>query len=114
MTANIPGSFPTAQGGRGIVPPARVQTFIEQGKTGDMSGVGVQDKAGGFVEAKKNPNNNEDRDQVIGKELSLLASCFRLPQITSIPQNRTFRARIRHRPFCAKADFASLRYFQYR
>ncbi len=61
MTANIPGSFPTERGGRGIVPPAKVETFIGQRKTEDMPEVGVQDKAGGVVEANKNPNNNEKR-----------------------------------------------------
>ncbi len=62
MTASIPGSFPTERGGRGIVPPAKVETFIEQMKTGGMPEVGVEDKAGGVGEANKNPNNNERRE----------------------------------------------------
>ena len=59
MTANIPGSFPTERGGRGIVPPAKVEIFIEQRKIEDMPEVGVQDKAGGVVEANKNSKNKE-------------------------------------------------------
>jgi len=38
-----------------------VETFIEQRKIEDMPEVGWQDKAGGVVEANKNPNNNEKR-----------------------------------------------------
>ena len=61
MTATIPGSFPMERGGRGIVPPAKVETFTERRKIGGTQEVGVQDKAGDAVEATKNPNNNEER-----------------------------------------------------
>jgi hypothetical protein len=61
MTANIPGSFLTELVGRGIVPHAKVETFIGQRKTGGMPKVGAQDKAGGVVEVNKNPENKEER-----------------------------------------------------
>ena len=64
MTANIPGRSPTERVGRRIVPPAKVETFIEWRKTGGMPEAGAQDKAGGVVEVNKNPNNNEERKRL--------------------------------------------------
>ena len=58
MTANMRGNFPMEPVGRGIVPPAKMETFTEQRKTGGMLEVGVQDKAGGVV-GILNSNNNE-------------------------------------------------------
>jgi hypothetical protein len=61
MTANILRNFHAEPAGRGIVPPAKMETFTGQRKAGGMPEVGVQDKAGGVV-GINNSNNNELHD----------------------------------------------------
>jgi hypothetical protein len=54
MIANTPGSCLTEQVGQEAVPPAKVATFTERKKTGDMLGELVEDRANVVVEPSKN------------------------------------------------------------